>query len=98
MGCEEEEADSIKAGHCATVNTKVFVIHHIAGLGNTQSYASRPNSKSVLWLSKTINWIWYLFNPLLLIELIWSVSIDQALILADIHVNVKKAGYRKYSN
>lgn len=55
MGREEEEADSIKAGHCATVNTKVFVIHHIAGLGNTQSYASRPNSKSVLWLSKTIN-------------------------------------------
>lgn len=46
MGCEEEEADIIKAGHCATVNRGVFAIHHITGLGNTQSYASRPNSKS----------------------------------------------------
>lgn len=46
MGCEDEEADSIKAGQCATVNIEVFAIHHITGLGNTQSYASRPNSKS----------------------------------------------------
>lgn len=36
MGCEEEEADSTKAGHCATVNTEVFAIHHITGLGNTE--------------------------------------------------------------
>lgn len=45
-GCEEEEADSIKAGHHATVNTEVFVIHHTTGLGSTQRYAYRPNSKS----------------------------------------------------
>lgn len=46
MVCEKEEADSTKAGHCATVNAEVFAIHQITGLGNTQSYASRPNSKS----------------------------------------------------
>jgi len=46
MGCEEEEADSRKAGNCATVNTEVFAIHHITGLGNTHSGASRPSSKS----------------------------------------------------
>lgn len=46
MGCKEEEADRIKAGHCATVNTEVFAIHHTTGLGSTQRYVYRPNSKS----------------------------------------------------
>lgn len=46
MGGKEEKADSIKAGHHATVNTEVFVIHHTTGLGSTQRYAYRPDSKS----------------------------------------------------
>lgn len=46
MGSKEEEADSIKAGHCATVNTEVFAIHHTTGLGSTQKNVYRPNSKS----------------------------------------------------
>lgn len=46
MGCEEEEADSIKAGHCAMVNTGIFAIHHTTGLGSTQRYVNRPDSKS----------------------------------------------------
>lgn len=46
MGSKEEEADSVKAGHCATVNTEVFAIHHTTGLGSTQKNVYRPNSKT----------------------------------------------------